>query len=136
MEDAVHEYYQKMLKTSQVPPLLEETYNQAKMLSDRLDGGMFNGRELSIIAVLAGCDPFAEQGVEPPRDLDFVASATPTENNDVEPWEEGAPVEVDWHGKKEGTFIRMVGDKVRVKLTKDGSVRDMRPSRVKMLTHS
>lgn len=133
MQDEVREYYEKMLKTSQVPPLLEETYNRAKMLSDRLDGGMFNGRDLAIIAVLAGCDPFAEKGVDPPRDMDFVHTPAPSEDNNVEPWQEGAPVEVDWHGKKDGTFIQMVGDKIRVKLTKDGSVRDMRPSRVKML---
>lgn len=136
MEDVVREYYEKMLKTSQAPPLLEETYDRAKMFSDRLDGGMFNARELAIIAVLAGCDPFSEKGVEPPRDLNFVPSALPTETNEVEPWEEGAAVEVDWHGKKEATFIKMVGDKIRVKLSKDGSVRDIRPSRVKMLEHS
>ena len=136
MEDVVREYYQKMLKSSKALPLLEETYDRAKMFSDRLDGGMFNARELAIIAVLAGCDPFADEGVEPPRNMDFVPTALPTETNDIEPWEEGAAVEVDWHGKKEGTFVMMVNNKVRVKLTKDGSVRDMRPSRVKMLAHS
>ena len=134
MQDQVREYYERMLHKDQIDPLLEETYNRAKHLSDRLDGGMFNARELAIIAVVAGCDPFAEKNVDPPKNLDFVPTPVPTE--DVEPWEKGAPVEVDWHGKKEATFVEMVGDKIRVRLVKDGSLRDLRPSRVKMLEHS
>lgn len=133
MQDEVREYYQKMLKTQQIPTMLEETYNRAKMFSDRLDGGAFNGRELAIIAVLSGCDPFADQGVDPPRDMDFVPTPAPSEDNGAEPWEKGARVEADWNGKKEGTFVQMVGDKIRVKFKKDGKTRDLRPSRVKML---
>lgn len=130
MQDDVQEYYFRMLKVKEIPAALEETYNQAKMFSDRLDGGLFNAKELAIIAVVAGCDPFAG-GVEPPRDLDFIATGT----NAPDPWEEGAPCEVDWNGTKKGTFVAMDGDKIRVRLDADpeNKVRTFRPSRVKML---
>lgn len=133
MHDDVTDYYMKMLRVSKIPPLLEETYTRAKMLSDRLDGGMFNGRELAIIALVAGCDPFGKGGVDPPRDLDHIGSAVPSEDNGLDAWEKGADLEVDWNGKKEATFVEMVGNKIRVKFKKDESVRDMRPSRVRML---
>ncbi len=133
MHDDVIDYYKKMLRVSDIPPLLEETYNRAKMLSDRLDGGMFNGRELAIIALVAGCDPFGKGGVEPPRDLDHIPSPVPGEDNGLDAWEKGAPLEVDWNGKKEAEFVEMVGGKIRVKFKKDGTVREMRPSRVRIL---
>jgi hypothetical protein len=130
MQDDVQEYYLRMLKAKEIPAPLEETYNQAKMFSDRLDGGPFNAKELAIIAVVSGCDPFAG-GVEPPRNMDFVSTVVP----ETDPWSEGAPCEVDWNGPKTGTFIAMDGDKIQVKLDADpeGAVRTFRPSRVKML---
>ena len=133
MHDDVTDHYMKMLRVTEIPPVLEETYNRAKMLSDRLDGGMFNARELAIIGLVAGCDPFGKGGVEPPRDLDHIGSLVPSEDNGLDAWEKGAPLEVDWNGMKEAEFVEMVGNKIRVKLKKDGSVRDLRPSRVRML---
>ena len=108
MQDQVREYYERMLHKDQISPLLEETYNRAKHLSDRLDGGMFNAKELAIIAVVAGCDPFAEKNVDPPKDLDFVPTPVPDEG--VQPWEKGAPVAVERHGKKAAAFVERVGD--------------------------
>jgi len=61
--------------------------------------------------------------------MEFVATAA----TEAEPWTEGAPCEVDWNGTKEGTFVCMNGQNIRVKLNDDGTVRDFRPSRVKML---
>jgi hypothetical protein len=131
MHEQVCEYYEKMLKTKDFPPLLEETYNRAKMMSDRLDGGEFDARQLAIIALVAGCDPFS-QGAEPPRDMDFLPTPVPEE--DGEGWQPGAPVEVDWNGSKNGTFVSIQKDgKIRVKLDKDQTIRAFRPSRVKML---
>ncbi len=130
MEDIVREHYEKMLKTKPLPDVLLETYNGTKMLSDRLDGGLFDARLLAIVASIAGCSPYEGEGaVEPARNMEFVATAA----NEADPWTEGAPCEVDWNGTKEGAFVCMNGQKIRVKLKEDGTVRDFRPSRVKML---
>ncbi len=129
MQDEVREYYEKMLKARPLPSALVETYNQTKLLSDRLDGGDFNARELAFVAILSGCSPYSGEGaVDPPRNMDFVPSPTDT----PDPWVEGAPCEVDWNGTQEATFVCMSGDQIRVKF-KDETVRDIRPSRVKML---
>lgn len=133
MEDVVREHYEKMLKSKPLPDVLLETYSQAKMLSDRLDGGLYDARMLAIVAVVAGCSPYEGEGaVEPPRDIEFVATAA----NEADPWTEGAPCEVDWNGTKEGNFVGMSGPNIRVKLKEDGTVRDFRPSRVKMLVRT
>jgi len=117
MDQRTAELLRVMLRVEEVPADLIELHDEAVEFSGPVDGSPMSAHELALLIVMADRLP----GVMSHAMFTFWDRVTP-----------GTEVMVDWHGTREGKFVRPL-DKQRLLIQLPGGVRAIRAKRVRLL---